>query len=132
MTRSLLFIVCALFSLPVFSAIEIAQWVPWSFIQHKLIPSHFEISREGLFDLEASSLRPRINFTAHIRGQSQRTQFYPAGISASHQLNGVIEIDAINIDQWIQRNINGNNFRVYVKVNYSPFIPNALNLSNLS
>lgn len=123
MTRCLLLLLCVFISQHAFSGqIEIAQWLPWKFIDRNFIPKTLDLtfSRNDL-TFEAGEMRPRISFDVGIEGERRDVVFSDDGISASHVLRSRIFISKLSIDQTIVRVVNGNVFRVHIKAECDPF-----------
>lgn len=123
MTRSLLILMCALFSAPSFSAqIEIAQWLPWKFVEEKFIPKNLNLSFfETNLELNAGELKPFLDFDATVSGDMSDFGISEEGIVADHRLSSIIRIRRLGIDQYIVREVNGNVLRIHVKADCTPF-----------
>lgn len=123
MTRSLLILMCALFSTPSFSAqIEIAQWLPWKFVEDKFVPKTLALSFSvDNMELSAGELKPVFDYEATVSGDLTQFSIDQDGMSAGHRLASSIRIKRLGIDQFIVREINGNVIRIHIKADCTPF-----------
>lgn len=123
MTRSLLILMCALFSTPSFSAqIEIAQWLPWKFVENKFVPKTLALSFSAdNMELNAGELKPFFDYEATVSGDLTQFVIDQDGMSAGHRLSSSIRIKRLGIDQYIVREVSGNVIRIHIKADCTPF-----------
>ena len=123
MTRCLLLLFFAFISQHAFSGrIEIAEWLPWKFIDKNFIPKTLDLTfSQNNLAFEAGEFRPQISFDVNVEGEGRELIFSENGISVSHLVSSTIFIRKLSIDQVIVRMVNGNVFRVHIKADCSPF-----------
>jgi len=104
--------------------VEIAQWIPWSFISEELkkIPFSFHSIHES-WTMQFGEWTPKTSGAelTMISGPSE-IQINETGVQASAQnISAKIAINGLNIDQVIVREINGNQIRIRVQAQCQPF-----------
>lgn len=104
--------------------VEIAQWIPWSFVSAELkkYPMEFR-SRPDDWNLQLGEWAPKaISAEIQITRGSQDIQISESGIHAIAQnVSGRISVQGLNIDQTILREINGHQIRVRVQAQCQAF-----------
>ncbi len=110
-------------SAPAFSGtIEVAQWIPWSFITQEIISTPIEVGiTEPSFQLEVQELRPVAqNLSIHISGGISELQFGQNGMSAVEKLSAEISMSSLTIDQILRRDFGGNVIEVHIQARCTP------------
>lgn len=115
-------LVLLLFSLHAHSgSVEFTQWLPWDFIRKEILPSQLGTTETGLKAVSLGDIHTTIPYQIDITSRLVAFESSGEKISSTHKVNGRILFGALNVDQFITRSINGNSFRVHVKVECAPF-----------
>ena len=110
-------------SAPAFSGtIEVAQWIPWSFVSQEIISTPIEVAiNEARYGLEIQELRPTAhNLSININGAVSELIFNQNGMAATKKLSAEISMSSLFIDQILRREFNGNIIEVHLQAKCTP------------
>ncbi len=102
--------------------IEVAQWVPWSFVQEQVHKEAIDLSS---FQTNASykwdEFEPQASAASLIlKGSFQNLAFDEKGLSAESQfLDSSLVLDGVNLDQVIVKDFGGNQISIQIKASCS-------------
>lgn len=104
-------------------SLQVAQWMPWKFIQNELAKNAIEFDvQESAIQMDIQGVRPvarGVHF--YVAGDLSKLSIGQNGIEAlSENLKAKISIQELAINQIIVRNISGNLIRLHVHAKCSP------------
>jgi hypothetical protein len=104
-------------------SIQVAQWMPWSLVKSEILKTPLKVDvQQAQLTLSWQELNPVIkgvNF--HVAGDLDDLTIDSQGISGvSTHLAAEISLDQLSIDQYLLRNISGNQIRIHVKADCTP------------
>lgn len=112
--------------------VEVAQWIPWSFISSEIQKLPLAVSSEpASIDLNAGEIKPKLLGTRfQVQGEISQIHLDQNGVQALAQnLNAKISVGSLNIDQVIVRDFGGNQIQIRIQAVCQPF---EIQLSNLT